>query len=80
MNFAEKIAAPVLIVQGNDDRTVPPKQARKLVDALEKAGRQPQAIYFSGEGHSFSREKDRAKLFAEIGQFLATNLAPKSGG
>jgi dipeptidyl aminopeptidase/acylaminoacyl peptidase len=77
VNFAAKITAPVFIVQGKDDKTVPPKQARKMVDALEKAGRPPQTLYFSNEGHSFTKEKNRAKLFAEIEQFLAKNLALK---
>lgn len=80
VNFANKITVPVFIVHGKDDRTVPPKQARKMVDALEKAGRPPQTLYFSGEGHSFTKEKNRAKLYAEIEKFLAKNLAPKSGG
>jgi dipeptidyl aminopeptidase/acylaminoacyl peptidase len=80
VNFAAKITAPLFIVQGKDDRTVPPKQARKMVDALEKAGRPPQTLYFSNEGHSFTKEKNRAKLFAEIEKFLAKNLAPRSGG
>lgn len=77
VNFADKITAPLLIVQGKDDRTVPPKQARKLVSALENIGRAPQTLYFSNEGHGFKQEKNRAKLFAEIELFLAKNLAPK---
>lgn len=80
VNFAAKITAPVLIVQGKDDRTVPPKQARKMVDALEKTGHPPQTLYFSNEGHSFTKEKNRTKLFLEIEKFLAKNLAPKLGG
>lgn len=80
VNLAAKITAPVFIVQGKDDRTVPPKQARKMVAAMQKAGRSPQVLYFSDEGHSFTKEKNRAKLYAEIGKFLAANLAPKSGG
>jgi dipeptidyl aminopeptidase/acylaminoacyl peptidase len=80
VNFADRITAPVLIVQGKDDRTVPPKQARKMVDALGKAGRPPQSLYFSNEGHGFKHEKNRAKLYTEIEKFLAKHLAPPSGG
>ena len=79
-NFAAKITAPVLIVQGKEDRIVPPKQARKMVDALEKAGRPPQTLYLSGEGHSVVSEKNRTKLFLEIEKFLAKHLAPRLGG
>ncbi len=80
VNFAAKISAPLFIVQGKDDRIVPPKQARKMVDALEKTGHPPQVLYFSGEGHGFKQEKNRAKLFREMEVFLAKNLASASGG
>jgi dipeptidyl aminopeptidase/acylaminoacyl peptidase len=78
VNFAAKITAPVFIIQGKDDRTVPAKQARRMVDALEKAGRPPQTLYFSKEGHSFKHEKNRTREYAEIEQFLAKHLAPRS--
>jgi dipeptidyl aminopeptidase/acylaminoacyl peptidase len=74
VNFAEKITAPVLIVQGKEDRIVPPKQARKMVAALEKAGRPPQTLTFSNEGHGLKHEKNRQKYYAEIEGFLAKHL------
>ena len=80
VNFAGKITAPVFIAQGKDDRIVPPKQARKMEAALARAGRPPQALYFSNEGHSLKEEKNRAKLYAEIERFLAKHLAAGSGG
>lgn len=79
VNFAGTIQAPLLIVQGKDDRIVPPKQARKMVTALEKAGRKPQVLYFADEGHGFRKEKNRLKLLTEMEKFLARNLAPASG-
>ena len=77
VNFAAKIVDPLLIVQGKEDRTVPPKQARKLIAALEKAGHPPQTIYFANEGHSFREAKTREKLYMEIEKFLAQHLAAK---
>ncbi len=77
VNFAAKIPAPLLIVQGKEDRTVPPKQARKLIAALEKAGRPPQELFIPKEGHNFKDEKSRSKLYGELEQFLAKHLAPK---
>ncbi len=76
VTFASRIKAPVFIVQGKDDRVVPPKQARKIISALEKSGNKPQVLYFSNEGHTFKHAKNRAKLFAEIETFLARHLAP----
>lgn len=80
VNFAEKIKAPVFIVQGKDDRIVPPKQARKMVAALEKTGNRPQPLYFSAEGHGLKKEKNRIKYYQQMEAFLAKNLAPVSGG
>lgn len=76
VNFADKIKAPLFIVQGKDDRTVPPKQARRMVDALEKVGRPPKTLYFSDEAHGVRKERNRVKLYTEIEGFLAKNLAP----
>ncbi len=78
VNFADKITAPVLIAQGKDDRIVPPKQARKMMEALEKAGRKPEVIYFD-DGHGFQKEKNRTQLLRAIEAFLAKNLGPNSG-
>jgi len=57
VNFAEKITAPVLIIQGKDDRIVPQKQAKKMIAALEKAGRKPESLFVAGEKHVFRKEK-----------------------
>jgi len=75
VNYADKIAAPVLIIQGKDDRTVPPKQARAMVTALEKAGRKPESLFVSREGHGFAGQKARLEEFKRIDEFLARHLA-----
>ncbi len=76
VNFADRITAPVLIIQGRDDKTVPPRQAKKMISALEKAGRQPESYFASGEGHGFVGEKARIEEFKRIEDFLARNLGP----
>jgi dipeptidyl aminopeptidase/acylaminoacyl peptidase len=72
---ADRIKAPLLIVQGEDDHVVPPKQARRMVAALEAAGHKPQTLYFPNEGHGLSTERDRARFLSEMEAFLAANLA-----
>ncbi|GBQ44080.1 S9 family peptidase [Komagataeibacter sucrofermentans] len=50
------IKAPVLFLQGLDDKVVPPSQARSMVAALRGQG-VPCALYeFAGEGHGFRQE------------------------
>jgi len=76
VNFADKITAPVLIIQGKEDHIVPPNQARNMLDALEKAGRKPQSLFLAEEGHGIRRRAARLEEFKCIEAFLAKNLAP----
>lgn len=74
--FAEKITAPVLILQGKDDRRVPPDQARKMINALEKAGRKPESLILAGVGHSYGRERHRIQFWSTAVNFLEKHLGP----
>ena len=76
VNFADKITAPVLIIHGKDDRIVPQKQAKKMIAALEKAGRKPESLFIADEGHGFRKEKGRIREFKAIEAFLAKYLGP----
>jgi dipeptidyl aminopeptidase/acylaminoacyl peptidase len=76
VNFADKITAPVLIIQGKDDKIVPPKQARLMINALEAAGHPPESLSVSNEGHGFFSNDARLKEFKSIEAFLAKNLGP----
>ena len=76
VNFADKFTAPVLIIQGKEDRRVPPDQARRMISALEKAGRKPESMFVAGVGHAFGRGKDRTEIFKRIVAFLDKQLGP----
>ena len=53
LNFAERISCPVLILQGAEDRIVPPAQAEQIVDVLWER-RLPHAyLLYPGEDHGF---------------------------
>ncbi|MDG6095510.1 prolyl oligopeptidase family serine peptidase [Acetobacter sp. AN02] len=53
LTLSSGIRAPVLLLQGLEDRVVPPSQARAMADALKRQGT-PFALYeFPGEGHGF---------------------------
>ena len=76
VNFADKIVAPVLIVQGKDDRIVPQDQARRMIAALDKTGRKPESLLLSNLGHNYGNEKQRTEIFKAVDKFLETNLGP----
>ncbi len=49
----DRIASPVLILQGADDKVVPPSQAEAIVEALVANGIPHGYLLFEGEGHGF---------------------------
>ena len=63
LNFAERISCPVLILQGAEDRIVPPAQAEQIVDALWER-RLPHAyVLYPGEDHGFRAAENIINAF-----------------
>jgi dienelactone hydrolase/catechol 2,3-dioxygenase-like lactoylglutathione lyase family enzyme len=84
LHFTDRLACPVILFQGLDDRVVPPRQAEQMLAAL-RAKRLPVAyLAFPGEQHGFRRaESMRRALEAELyfyahvlGFELAEPIAP----
>ena len=64
----DHIAAPLLLLQGLDDRVVPPSQLDVVEAAFQQRGHPYVALRFEGEGHGFRRaETRRAQYRAELG-------------
>ncbi len=69
---AHDITVPVLVLQGADDKVVPPAQAERLVDALRAAGAPVEHHVYQGEGHGFSGVDTIVDSFGRIDTFLTT--------
>ncbi|MBV1910769.1 MAG: S9 family peptidase [Kangiellaceae bacterium] len=55
IHSTDKLSCPILLLQGEDDKVVPPNQAEMMVDAL-KAKKIPFAYQlYPGEGHGFRK-------------------------
>lgn len=52
---AERIDVPVLLLQGEDDRVVPPSQSEAIRDALAARGIPHEYVLYQHEGHGFRR-------------------------
>jgi dipeptidyl aminopeptidase/acylaminoacyl peptidase len=79
LNFTDQISCPVLILQGAEDRIVPPAQAEQIVDALFEK-RLPHAyLLFAGEDHGFRSAETIVRAFeAELsfyGQIFGFRVA-----
>ncbi len=79
IHFVDRISCPVLLLQGLDDRIVPPDQAELMFEALRRRGIPVAYLAFEGEGHGFRRaETIRRTLEAELsfyGQILGFDPA-----
>ena len=67
INAADRLNCPILFLQGEEDKVVPPNQAEAMVDALRDKKLPVGYLLFEGEGHGFRRaETIRRALEAEL--------------
>ena len=80
IHFTDRITTPMLVLQGADDRVVPPSQAQLIVAALRER-RIPHAyLLYEGEGHGFRKAENIAgSLEAEL-SFYAQVLGFEPAG
>ena len=55
---ADLISAPVLVLQGLEDRVVPPEEAERIVDALFERGVPHAYLAYEGEDHGFRKAEN----------------------
>ncbi|WP_249204424.1 S9 family peptidase [Acetobacter thailandicus] len=65
LTVAAKICSPVLLLQGAEDKVVPPAQAYAMEAALKEAGTPCFLHEFPGEGHGFRQESTLRIALAE---------------
>jgi dipeptidyl aminopeptidase/acylaminoacyl peptidase len=74
---AAEIRAPVLLLHGSDDDTVPAGQSAEMADALRRAGTPVERHVYEGEGHGWRRADTLADDFARVDDFLARRVLPR---
>lgn len=55
LNHVDRLSCPVIFLQGEEDKVVPPQQAERMADALQKKGVTVELRMFAGEQHGFRR-------------------------
>jgi dipeptidyl aminopeptidase/acylaminoacyl peptidase len=58
VTHADSISDPLLLLQGLDDKVVPPSQSEIIVEALKRRGIPYAYIAFEGEGHGFRKAEN----------------------
>ena len=67
IHYCERISCPVILLQGLDDRIVPPDQAELMFEALRVRGVPVAYLPFEGEGHGFRKAENTVRsLQAEL--------------
>ena len=80
IHFTDRITTPMLVLQGADDRIVPPSQAELIVGALRERGVPHAYLLYEGEGHGFRKaENIVGSLEAEL-SFYAQVLGFEPAG
>jgi dipeptidyl aminopeptidase/acylaminoacyl peptidase len=59
MTWIAHAKAPLLVLQGDNDITVPKEQAEKVVAMLKAQGRTVDAHFYAGEGHGFAKRENQ---------------------
>ena len=74
INFVEDISTPILLVHGNEDRTVSVSHSRDMASELRKYNKDFRYVELAAGDHHLSIEKNRQQFFAELDRFLALYL------
>ncbi len=58
MNHLDKFTEPVILLQGLEDKVVPPNQAELIIESLKQRGIPVAYVPFAGEQHGFRRAEN----------------------
>jgi dipeptidyl aminopeptidase/acylaminoacyl peptidase len=78
LNSADKIKAPLMVVQGANDPRVNKAESDRIVIALRDRGFPVEYIVAPDEGHGFARPVNNLAMFAAAEKFLAKHLGGRA--
>jgi dipeptidyl aminopeptidase/acylaminoacyl peptidase len=71
IHHVDRIACPLILLQGAEDRVVPPDQAETMAEAVRAKGLPVELIIFEGEQHGFRRADSIVRsLEAELAFYM----------
>jgi dipeptidyl aminopeptidase/acylaminoacyl peptidase len=74
----DKIRAPLLIGQGQNDPRVTIANSDAMVAALRKAKREVTYVVYPDEGHGFARPENNRDFYGRVEEFLAKHLGGRA--
>ncbi|OFW75449.1 MAG: peptidase [Actinobacteria bacterium RBG_16_68_12] len=79
IHFLDRIATPMLVLQGAEDKVVPPSHAELIVTALRERGIPHAYLLFEDEGHGFRKAENIARSYEAELSFYAQVLGLEPG-
>ena len=76
---ADKIKIPVWLVHGGKDEIAPVEHAKRMREALIKAGHPPEWTMEPDEGHGFYDTQRRKEFYEKLEKFLDIHIGKKGG-
>jgi dipeptidyl aminopeptidase/acylaminoacyl peptidase len=73
---ADKADAPVLLIHGVDDTTVPISQSQEMERELKRAGKPVEFVTLKGEDHYMSKEETRLEMLKASVEFVLKQNPP----
>ena len=73
IHFIDQINAPILLLQGSEDKVVPPIQSERMYQALDAKGLPVAYIPFAGEQHGF-RKAESIKRALEVELYFYSRI------
>lgn len=74
VNLADRIGAPLLILQGRADKVVPPAQSQAIADRLRALGRTVELQLYDDEGHGWLRPETLEDELTRTEAFLRRHV------
>lgn len=71
---AGQASAPILLIHGDNDTTVPPQHSTDMQAALAKAGKSVELVMLTNEDHYLMKSDTRTQALKSLEAFLARNL------
>jgi dipeptidyl aminopeptidase/acylaminoacyl peptidase len=75
---AKGITTPILLVHGEEDRTVLVRQSRYMADELDDLNKEYTYVELEAGDHGLSIQRNRHRFFAELDAFLDKHLSAPS--
>lgn len=77
VTYADQIRAPLMIIQGANDRRVPQAESDQIVRRLRERGVEVRYDVYPDEGHHFGKRENVVKASSDAGEFLLDHLTKR---